>query len=129
MKTSETVPLFTLRSIWHRHLKETAIILAQPKRSSKGCDENRSSHTHSTGAASHRRKADSERGAELDHTLRPCSDKIRALKRQIIFPPTYNIHWNTRAAEEHAQRGWRVSSETQSDLNGLLKLHAWCIQC
>jgi len=69
MKTSETVPLFTLRSIWHRHLKETAIILAQPKRSSKGCDENRSSHTHSTGAASHRRKADSDCGAELEsHT-------------------------------------------------------------
>jgi len=40
-----------------------------------------------------------------NHTLRPCSDEIRALKRQIIFPPTYNIHWNTRAAEEHAQRG------------------------
>lgn len=88
MRTTETVPLFTLRSIWHRHLKETAIILAQPKCSSKGCDESDSSRIHSTGAVSHRRKADSVSGAELEScTTVPAALRSVLYKAKSYFPP------------------------------------------
>lgn len=97
MKTTETIPLFTLRSIWHRHLKETAIILAQPSAHPRAPIK-AIPRTHIAQAPC----VPPEKGRLRTRCRAPIMHYVPAALRSVLyngksyFPPTYKIHRKAR---------------------------------